>query len=315
MSDADRKEKACEALRAIRSIIPYEAAGISVWDPLTGVHQTLASDGYSERVSSYLNGDFVEEDEMYRSMRTKNPLPLRWQDFPDNYRDLHSARSVFIPAGFDEGMSALLLSGGHRYTGVLHISVGGREDITDEAVGSVTWLQSLLSPIVDELATWSRLVERLSPSSSAMVLDQSGIVQDLPDRRWATSSDNRDALRSSLMLEWATLSSGTHRRMWRSPSGDWLQLRIYGVGTRVLVAVEENSDGPPCSLTYQEMVIVARVAEGKSNKQLASDLGVSVRTVAKHMEHILDKAGAESRTELCSRAHREGFISLPPASG
>ena len=63
------------------------------------------------------------------------------------------------------------------------------------------------------------------------------------------------------------------------------------------------------------VAIVAKVAEGNSNKQLASGLGISVRTVAKHMENILAKSGSESRTELCSRVHHEGFISLrPPAA-
>lgn len=141
------------------------------------------------------------------------------------------------------------------------------------------------------------------------------MVDDVPGHNWASSADDRGALRTALMQEWATLSSDVHQRVWRSPSGDWLRVRVHGTGARALVVLEEDLNGPPWGLTDQEMTIVAKVAEGKSNKQLASGLGISVRTVAKHMENILAKSGSESRTELCSRVHHEGFISVrPPAA-
>jgi two-component system, NarL family, response regulator DevR len=52
------------------------------------------------------------------------------------------------------------------------------------------------------------------------------------------------------------------------------------------------------NLTVRERQIVALVGEGLSNKSIAAHLGVSVRTVEGHMNHIFAKLGLEARTEL-----------------
>jgi DNA-binding NarL/FixJ family response regulator len=51
-------------------------------------------------------------------------------------------------------------------------------------------------------------------------------------------------------------------------------------------------------LTRRERQIVALVGEGLSNRAIASHLGVSVRTVEGHMNHIFAKLDCETRTEL-----------------
>ena len=51
-------------------------------------------------------------------------------------------------------------------------------------------------------------------------------------------------------------------------------------------------------LTPRERQIVALVGEGKSNRAIGAHLGVSVRTVEGHLNHIFSKMGMESRTEL-----------------
>jgi DNA-binding CsgD family transcriptional regulator len=50
------------------------------------------------------------------------------------------------------------------------------------------------------------------------------------------------------------------------------------------------------SLTSREQEVLALVAEGKTNLQIADRLGLSPRTVQKHLEHIYDKVGVRSRT-------------------
>ena len=56
------------------------------------------------------------------------------------------------------------------------------------------------------------------------------------------------------------------------------------------------SAGPP--LTWRERETVELVAEGLSNKAIAARLGVSVRTVEGHLNHVFTKLAVESRTEL-----------------
>lgn len=50
------------------------------------------------------------------------------------------------------------------------------------------------------------------------------------------------------------------------------------------------------SLTSREQEVLALVAAGKTNLQIAACLALSPRTVQKHLEHIYDKVGVRSRT-------------------
>jgi DNA-binding NarL/FixJ family response regulator len=84
-------------------------------------------------------------------------------------------------------------------------------------------------------------------------------------------------------------------------------VRAAGQGTTVLDPVlmpriaGGNSSwgaGSGPSLTWRERETAALVAEGLSNKAIAARLGVSVRTVEGHLNHVFTKLGVESRTEL-----------------
>jgi ATP/maltotriose-dependent transcriptional regulator MalT len=45
------------------------------------------------------------------------------------------------------------------------------------------------------------------------------------------------------------------------------------------------------------------IAKGKSNQDIAEILGLSFRTVKKHIEHIFNKLGVENRTAAVLRAN------------
>jgi len=64
------------------------------------------------------------------------------------------------------------------------------------------------------------------------------------------------------------------------------------------------------SLTDREKQVLKLVAEGRSNKEVAELLDISVKTAMSHREHIMEKLGLHSRTELIKFALREGVISL-----
>ena len=58
----------------------------------------------------------------------------------------------------------------------------------------------------------------------------------------------------------------------------------------------------PLRLTRREAEVLAWASQGKSNKEVGSILGLSARTVGKHLEHIYSKLGVESRTAAAARA-------------
>lgn len=50
------------------------------------------------------------------------------------------------------------------------------------------------------------------------------------------------------------------------------------------------------SLTKREAEVLGWVAQGKTNWEVGKILGASPRTVQKHLEHIFEKLGVETRT-------------------
>jgi DNA-binding CsgD family transcriptional regulator len=49
-------------------------------------------------------------------------------------------------------------------------------------------------------------------------------------------------------------------------------------------------------ITDREREVLALVASGKTNSEIAAVLAISARTVQKHLEHIFQKLGVETRT-------------------
>jgi DNA-binding NarL/FixJ family response regulator len=66
----------------------------------------------------------------------------------------------------------------------------------------------------------------------------------------------------------------------------------------------------PNDLTKREHEILGLVASGKSNKELAEALFISVKTVETHKTHILDKLGLKNTTELVKYAIKNNIISI-----
>ena len=63
-------------------------------------------------------------------------------------------------------------------------------------------------------------------------------------------------------------------------------------------------------LTAREREVLALIAEGLTNREIAEQLVISVRTVERHRENIVNKLNLHSRVELVKYAIRKGLISL-----
>jgi DNA-binding NarL/FixJ family response regulator len=65
-------------------------------------------------------------------------------------------------------------------------------------------------------------------------------------------------------------------------------------------------------LTAREHDVVRLVVEGRSNDEIATALGIGAKTVETHLGRLFERLGLASRTELASRALREGWLEVPP---
>lgn len=75
--------------------------------------------------------------------------------------------------------------------------------------------------------------------------------------------------------------------------------------------VQGNGDGPDLgALTNREREVLTLIAEGLSNKEIATSLGVGVRTVETHRERIMRKLDIHSVAGLTRFAIAKGLIAL-----
>jgi CheY-like chemotaxis protein/DNA-binding CsgD family transcriptional regulator len=82
-----------------------------------------------------------------------------------------------------------------------------------------------------------------------------------------------------------------------TPTGEWLV-----VATATDDAAQLEALAQAWRLTAREAEVLLWVARGKTNRDIADILGMSPRTVTKHMEHIFEKLGVETRTAAAGMA-------------
>ena len=64
-------------------------------------------------------------------------------------------------------------------------------------------------------------------------------------------------------------------------------------------------------LTSRELEVLQHIVSGKSNKEIAAELGLSANTVAVHRANIMDALGIHKTAELVVYAIRNGLVTLP----
>jgi DNA-binding CsgD family transcriptional regulator len=66
--------------------------------------------------------------------------------------------------------------------------------------------------------------------------------------------------------------------------------------------------GGPVALTPAEVAVARLVADGRTNREVARELVVSVKTVETHLGRVFAKLGVRSRTELAHRGVVEATV-------
>jgi NarL family two-component system response regulator LiaR len=85
------------------------------------------------------------------------------------------------------------------------------------------------------------------------------------------------------------------------------------IAQKVLSEIRQPAQGEkptPDPLTERELQVLKLVAQGKSNKQIASELNISIHTVRTHVNRILSKLHLANRVQATLYALRQGVGSL-----
>jgi len=104
----------------------------------------------------------------------------------------------------------------------------------------------------------------------------------------------------------AAIDNARHRQPFFTSQLATSLMRSFVGGNRT--GETDAVQGPP--LTPREITVVQMLAEGKSNKQVAANLGVSTRTVESHRNHIMHKMDFASFSDLVKFAVRHNLVKL-----
>jgi len=145
----------------------------------------------------------------------------------------------------------------------------------------------------------------------AVVLDVQGRIawRSPQATRWLEAAFGGDG--PDLASAWlAGVPEGGERGM-PAANGARLVARHMGAGsfseTMLLLRLMPAGAAPPArglsaSLTPREAEVLSWLAKGKTNRDIGDILGLSPRTVNKHLEHVYEKLGVETRTAAVAAA-------------
>ena len=85
------------------------------------------------------------------------------------------------------------------------------------------------------------------------------------------------------------------------------------VADRLLCEVQQRDRSPLGELTPRELEVLAQIARGRSNQEIATELSVSERTVKTHVSNILSKLHLADRTQAAIYALQQRLVPLKEA--
>ena len=311
-------ERAQALLESLGRWVPGEAAWLALSDPGSNVYATAASTGLDRSVVEFLDRPSVAEEIRLTGFNRNRP-PVSVAELPMPVEELPTWAECLMPAGFRGGLGVALFEPGGPFVGVLGLFSSSRKPPSLGARDRLWQLSPLiargLSPMRSLLAA-ARIVQG---AEAGAVLLQDGTTCPLPGLE-----DHALLVADSPVVEIArgTLRAGQVYRSFMWPAGDNPRgsnhVRITVLGATDLPAFALGMalltpDVDSRGLTPRELEVLGLLVDGRSNQQIARRLAVAPRTVAAHVEHVLDKLNAPTRTVAAVRAERDGcYVPAPP---
>jgi len=278
-------ERAQALLKVLRRVVPFDGAWLALADPLGHGYHSLAT-----------------------------------VDLPYPAEELPTWADCLMPAGIHEALALALFTPEGRHVGFLAVLFGSRQPPSPATRRRLGRLAPVLAHGIDPMRSLLTAARMVRGATAGVVLRADGGCQALPglqvDALLAPRSPVLAAARERIR-EGHVYSSflwpvgGPH-----APGGH--------VRVTVLIAPEDVPAGLTGlallsratelhGLTPREMEVLGLLVEGCSNQEIARTLVVTPRTVATHLEHVLGKLGAPTRTLAAVRAERTGlYVPAPP---
>jgi DNA-binding CsgD family transcriptional regulator len=317
VSAAPLLERAQGLLQRLNRCLPSEAAWLALSDPRSNVYATVSSTGLDRSVLDYLDGPATAQQIRLTGLN-RNRSPVSVSDLPVAIDQLPTWTECLAPAGFREGLGVALFEPGGLHVGIVSLLFSSGEPPSAAMRDRLAQLSPViargLSPMRSLLAT-ARIVQG---ATAGAVLLQDGTTYPLAGLEdhalLVADSPVVDIARGALLAGQVYLSFMWPARNGHGATGH-VRLTVLAateVPAFVLGMLLVTPDVDCRGLTPRELQVLGLLVDGRSNQQIARRLAVAPRTIAAHVEHLLHKLEAPTRTLAAVRAEREGCYVPPP---
>jgi len=320
-SAATPSERAQAMLEVLRRAIPFDAAWIALPNPFSSSYWSLASADLDDRVVDYLCGPVTGHD-IEAGGGDRDRPPVSRSDLPPAVQELPTWSDCLVPAGIHEALAVALFAPGGRHVGFVALLSGSRQPASPAMRRRLGRLAPVLAHGIDPMRSLVTAARLVRGATAGVVLRADGGCQALP------------GLPAHVLLVPRSPVLAAARE--RIDDGNVYSSFLWPVGgshapdghvrVTVLAAPEDAPPGVTAvallspaahlhGLTPRELEVLGLLVEGCSNHEVARALVVAPRTVAAHLEHILVKLGASTRTLAAVRAERDGlYVPAVPRS-
>jgi len=313
VSAGSTSERGQALLEVLHRIVPFDGAWLALADPVGSGYHSLASVDLDRPVVDFLSGPLMARDIEVTGTDRARP-PLSPSDLPYPAEELPTWAECLHPAGINEALAVALFCPEGRHVGFLALLSGTRQPPSPEVRHRLARVASVLAHGIDPMRSLVTAARLVRGATAGVVLCADGGARELP----GMPSDALLGARSPVLAAARERVDDGHvcsSFLWpvggaHAPDGH--------VRVTVLAAPE---DAPPAltavtllspasnlhGLTPRELEVLGLLVEGCSNQEIARTLVVAPRTVAAHLEHVLAKLEAPTRTLAAVRAERDGL--------
>jgi DNA-binding CsgD family transcriptional regulator len=317
-SPASLPERAEALLHALRRAIPFDSAWLALADPHRCSYSPLAGLDLDESTRRFLSGPMTARDIEFTGTNRSRP-PMSPSDLPYPVAELPTWAECLLPAGYHEALALGLFASDGRHVGFLALLDGTLDPPPPAKRRLLGRLAPVLARAIDPMRSLVAAARLVEGAFAGVIVSDDDRLDPLPGLAGhallAAGSPTLHAARAAMSAGQIYTSflwplggrhaPEGHARVTTLASTQEAPESTIGM---VLVSPPGNLRG----LTPRELEVLGLLIDGRSNHEIAASLVVAQRTVAAHLEHILGKLAAPTRTLAAVRAEREGlYVPIP----
>jgi DNA-binding CsgD family transcriptional regulator len=314
------EQRAEALLETLHRLVPFQAGVICVLDPDRLVAVPVVIRGYDDAVLGYITSPAnTEEIELLGFTRRRACLRLR--DLPVPAEGVRGWVEYLRPAGFREGLAVGLFTPEGRHLGILCLNTDTDRHPTEAARDLIGAMAPTIAKAVDPTRSLAEMARIIDPTRAGIVLTRAGNTLPLPGLPGHPLLDAGSAV-LAVAIRQLPSSGGYGSFLCPDTAHDAVNSHVritvlacpLDAPQYVIAVVLLSPPGDLYGLTSRELEILGLLVEGWPNRRIAAALFIAHRTVAAHVEHILPKLGAPTRTLAAVRALRLGlYVPFPLA--